>query len=190
MRLLERLGQNVAQRELEVLAVVLDGCVAEHRDHRSDGVLPHGALVTEAASERVQLGRRCALADAELDASVAEEVERRHTLGHASRMVGRELDDTVAEPDVLRALARCSQEHLGGRGVRVLLEEVVLDLPGVIEAETVCELDLLERLVKELVLAILVPRPRELVLVEDAELHLIASLFPVRFPAEPVMTSP
>ena len=57
----------------------------------------------------------------------------------------RELHDPVAEPDALGALARRGEEHLGGRGVRVLLEEVVLDLPDVVEAEPVGELDLLER---------------------------------------------
>ena len=34
-------GQHVAQREVEVLAVVLDAVVAEHRDQRPHGVLPH-----------------------------------------------------------------------------------------------------------------------------------------------------
>src|SRR5690606_18357688 len=48
---------------------------------------------------------------------------------------------------------------------------VVLDLPDVVEAELVRELDLLERVLEQPVLAVLVPRPWELVLVEDPELH-------------------
>jgi hypothetical protein len=47
---------------------------------------------------------------------------------------------------------------------------VVLHLPGVVEANAVGELDLLERVVQEAVLGALgVPGPRVLVLVEDAE---------------------
>ena len=77
----------------------------------------------------------------------------------------------MAEPDAGRALARRGQEDLGRRRVAVLLEEVVLDLPDVVVAETVGQLDLLERVLEEPVLAVLAPRPRQLVLVEDPELH-------------------
>ena len=45
---------------------------------------------------------------------------------------------------------RGGEEHLGRRGVRVLLEEVVLDLPHVLDAELVGELDLLERVLDQL----------------------------------------
>ena len=43
-------------------------------------------------------------------------------------------DDAVAEADVLGALAAGGEEHLGRRRVAVLLEEVVLDLPHVLDA--------------------------------------------------------
>ena len=59
----------------------------------------------------------------------------------------------------------------GARRVRVLLEEVVLDLPHGVEAELVGQLDLVEGVLDELPLGVLGPGPRQLVLVEDAELH-------------------
>ncbi len=77
----------------------------------------------------------------------------------------------MAEPDALGALAARSEEDLGRGRVRVLLEEVVLDLPGVVDAELVGELDLVERFLEEALLRALGPRPRKLVLVEDPELH-------------------
>ena len=77
----------------------------------------------------------------------------------------------MPETDALGALRRGREEHLGRRRVAVLLEEVVLDLPHVVDAERVGELDLLERVLDELVLGAFVPGPRKLVLVEDAELH-------------------
>src|SRR5690606_24789450 len=69
------------------------------------------------------------------------------------------------------ALAGGGEEDLGRRRVGVLLEEVVLDLPDVLDAEAVGVLDLVERVGDELLLAALGPRPRQLVLVEQAELH-------------------
>ena len=77
----------------------------------------------------------------------------------------------MAEPDVLRALAAGGQEDLGRGGVAVLLEEVVLDLPDVRDAQAVGQLHLLQRVLDEAVLAAGLPRPPHLVLVEDPELH-------------------
>ncbi len=53
----------------------------------------------------------------------------------------------------------------------VLLEEVVLDLPGIVDAQAIGQLHLIERVLEELELAARLPRPRELMLVEDAEFH-------------------
>src|SRR5262245_47302525 len=90
-------------------------------------------------------------------------------------MVGRKLDDAVAEADAPGALAGGAQEHLGRRGVRVLLQKVVLDNPGIVVSEPVGQLDLGERVLEDVVLALFGPRPRDLVLVEDAESHKLAS---------------
>ena len=58
----------------------------------------------------------------------------------------------------VRALAGGGEEHLGRRRVAVLLEEVVLDLPHVVDAEPVGELDLVERVLEQLVLVVGGPR--------------------------------
>ncbi len=123
--------------------------------------------------ESAELGLARRLARAELDPTVRDEVEHGDPLGRAGRMVelGRGLDDAVAETDVLRALAGRGEEDLGRRRVRVLLEEVVLDLPHVLDAEAVGQLDLVERVLDQRRSLSLVPRSRQLVLVEDAELH-------------------
>ena len=99
VRLLPRLGDDVAQREVEVLAVVLPALLPEHRHQAAHRVLPHVALVAEAAVERVQLGDAAALADAELDPTVAEQVERADPLGDPGRVVRRQLHDAVTEAD-------------------------------------------------------------------------------------------
>src|SRR5207237_5933175 len=87
------------------------------------------------------------------------------------RLIGGELHDAVAEPDALGALAGGTEEDFRRRGVRVLLEEVMLDFPGVVVAELVGELDLAERILQQLILALRAPRARQLMLVEDAEFH-------------------
>ena len=85
---------------------------------------------------------------------------------------GRQLHDPVAQADVLRALGGGRQEDLGRRGVRVLLQEVVLDLPDVVDAHPVGDLDLVEGVLEQLVLvALALPRTGVLMLVEDAEAH-------------------
>ena len=103
------------------------------------------------------------------------EVERRDALRDARRMVvAAAASSTMPCPRRIR-FVRCGaggEEHLGRRGVRVLLEEVVLDLPGVVDARagrrarparaprwTSCAR------------SPSLPRPRQLVLVEDPELH-------------------
>jgi hypothetical protein len=115
VRLLARLGQHVAEREVVVGAVVLGASVGEHRDDAAQTVLPPGALVLEVDAERVELGDARALAGAELDPTVAEQVERRDAGGHLGRVAGGQLDDAVAEPDVARTLAGRAQEHLRRR---------------------------------------------------------------------------
>src|SRR5207244_646352 len=51
------------------------------------------------------------------------------------------------------------------------LEEVVLHLPDAVEPDPVGQLDLLERVAHQALLAVLVPRPRQLVLVAQPEPH-------------------
>ena len=120
-----------------------------------------------------ELEPRRAFADAEVDPAVGDDVQRRQALGGARRMVvvRDHLADAVAEADGLGQRRGGGEEHLGRRGMGIFLEEVVLDLPGVVVAEPVGQRDLLERLVEQPVLVALVPGPRQLLLVEDAETH-------------------
>src|SRR5271166_4307633 len=55
--------------------------------------------------------------------------------------------------------------------MRILLEEVVFDLPGEIDADAVGELNLIERLAEQFQFVAVVPGTRQLVLVEDSEAH-------------------
>ena len=82
----------------------------------------------------------------------------------------------MTEPDVLGALGERRHHELGGRGVRVLLQEVVLDLEDVVEPELVGQLHLFEHLVVDPALVVRIPAVGaegfgELQLVEEAELH-------------------
>src|ERR1043166_5947497 len=173
VRLLQGLRHHVAQREMEVAAVVFAAAVLEHLQHRRDRVLPHVALVADGAAERLELGDAGALAHAELDAAVAQEIERGDALGDARRMAGGELDDAVAEPDAPGALAGGTEEHLGRGRVGIFLEEMMLDNPGVVVAVGVGEFELGERVLIELEFAVRPPRPRQLQLVEDSEFHIV-----------------
>ena len=171
MRLLQRLGHHVAERDVEVLAVMLRAALPEHREDRRHGLVEHVALVLHGAAERLELGDGGALAHAELAASVAQEIEHGDALGNARGVIGGELQDAVAEADAPGALAGGGEKRLRRGAVRVLLEEVVLHHPRVVVADPVGQLDLRQGIPIELVLPILGPGPRQLQLIEDAELH-------------------
>ena len=152
-----RLRHDVARRHRDVLAGVAGERRLGHAPQRDpQPFLPHLALLDRVDQEPAELGLRRRLAGAEVGAAVRHEVEHRDALGDAGRVVERRrrLHDAVPEPDALRALRRGGEEHLGRARVRVLLEEVVLDLPHVVDAERVGELDLLERVLDQLVLGV------------------------------------
>ena len=105
----------------------------------------------EADIEAAELHQRRAFAGAEFDAAVGDEIERRDALGDPRRVIvfRRHQADAVAETDVLGALRAGREKYFRRRGVRIFLEEMVLDFPGVIDAEPVGEFDLIERLLKQ-----------------------------------------
>jgi hypothetical protein len=86
-------------------------------------------------------------------------------------MVGRKLEDAVAEPDFFGALARRGEKGFRRRRVRIFLQEMVLDHPGVVVAEPVGGLELGQRVLIEPELVAVLPWARQLQLIEDAEFH-------------------
>ena len=55
--------------------------------------------------------------------------------------------------------------------MRIFLEEVMFDLPCVVKAQPVGQLDLFKSLVKKIALVALVPGPRQLEFMENSEAH-------------------
>ena len=77
----------------------------------------------------------------------------------------------MSEADAPRTLGRGGKEHLRGRRMRVFLEKVVLHLPGIVNAQAVRQLDLIQRVLEEAELGAGLPGTRQLVLIEDPEFH-------------------
>ncbi len=174
MRLLERLRDHVAARHREAGALV-PGVGVEHH-HVGDlrgGFERERAFLFGGDLEAAELEPGRPFADAELDASVRDEIEHPETFGRARRMVvARDhLPDAVPDPNRLRPRRRRREKHLGRRAMRVLFEKVVLDAPRVVEAQSIGERDLLQRLVHHALLRPLVPRLRHLQLVKHPESH-------------------
>ena len=176
MRLLHRLGHHIAARHLEEFA--LEAGIGVHHHHVGallDALLPHPALLDriEADIEAAELHQRRALAGAEFDAAVGDEVEGGDAFGDPRRVIvfRRHQADAVAEADVFGALRAGREEDLRRRRVRIFLEKMVLDFPCVVDPKLVGEFDLVERLLEQPLLVALVPRPRQLVLVENTEFH-------------------
>ena len=86
-------------------------------------------------------------------------------------MIGGELENAVAEPDVPGALARCREKGFRRRRMGIFLQKMVLHHPGVVIAEPVGGLELRQRVLVELELIALLPRARQLQLIEYPEFH-------------------
>ncbi len=173
VRILQRLRVHAPLRHRPVLALELVLVVGPAADDVAERLVPHLARLVRVDAEAFDLGARRRAAGAELDATVADEVEHRDALGGADRMVVRlgQQPHAVADAQVLGDRGDVPVQHLGVRAVRVLVEEVVLDGPERVEAHAVAELHLLDRVLVRLVLRPRVPRLRHRNLVEHRELH-------------------
>src|ERR1700693_5875144 len=85
--------------------------------------------------------------------------------------------DPVTDANLFRPLAGSRQENLRRGRMRVFFEEVMLDFPHVVDAELVRELDLVERVTKQLQLRTLFPRTRQLMLIKSSQLHFFSTYF-------------
>src|SRR5205823_6879159 len=110
-----------------------------------------------------ELRLRGRLPGPEVGPSTGDEVEHRDAFGDSRRMVERWwcLHDAMAEADAFGALRHRGEEHLRRARVAVLLEEVVLHFPHVMEAEGVGKRALLQRVADELGLRAVRPWPRQ-----------------------------
>ena len=171
MGLLAWLRDHVAQRKIKIFAVIFPTFLPEHWQRRAHRVFPHRALVAKAAVERVQFRHAGTFPEAEFDATAADEVECRHAFRDPRGMIGRQLHDAVAKADLLRALAGRGEKDFGRGGVGILFEKVVLDFPGVIEAQLVGQFNLVQRVVEQLIFAVREPGLGQLQFVENAEFH-------------------
>ena len=155
-----------------------------HLRQHAHELVPRLLGVVGVGPEAAELGPRRRPGGAELEPAARDLVEGRGPLGDADRMVhlGHAHDGAVADADALRLRRHRGQEHLGRRAVRVLLEEVVLDRPHVIEAELLGQPALLEGVHVHLVLGHLAQRPGHGQLEEDPEPHHVTLMAPSRRP--------
>src|SRR5260370_3435922 len=122
MRLLQWLGHDIAQWEVEISPVIFAAAIPEHRNDRAHRILPDRALFREIAVEGFELGDAGALAHAEFDAAAADQVECRNPLGDAGGVNGGQLHDAMRQAALLGALARPGEEDLESARARILLQ--------------------------------------------------------------------
>ena len=178
VRLLAGFGLHPAPGHRPVLPLKFVLVVRPAADDVLDGFLPHGPGVLGVDAEPLELHAGGAAARAEIDATVADEVEDGHRLRRAHRVVvglGHE-PHAVAESDALGPRGDGPVEHLGVGAVRVLLQEVVLHRPEGVPPVLVPGDRLLERVLVGAVLAVGVPRLGHRDLVEQGEFHRMSLL--------------
>ncbi len=173
VRLLQRLRVHAPRRHLPVLTVERVLVVGPDADDVLQRLVPHLARLVRVETEALDLGARRRAAGPELDPAVAHEVEHGDALGSTDRVVVRlrQQANAVADAQVLGHRRDVAVQHLGIRAVGVLVEEVMLHRPERVEAHTIAELHLLDRVLVRLVLARGRPRLRNGDLVEHRELH-------------------
>jgi hypothetical protein len=110
-----------------------------HPDDLREDLLEHRAGVDRVDPETSELGFGSRAADSEVVATLAHDVQDGPHLGGACGMVEGwwEQPDAVSDPDRLRVLGDGGQEDLGRGGQGIALQEVVLDLPDMVEPELV-----------------------------------------------------
>src|SRR6516165_6895724 len=172
--LLYWLGEHVASGHREVFAG--EARVGVHHHHIGDlfnGLPPHRTTLSRVYTKPFEFRPRCGFARPPVDSAAGDQVEGRYTLSDARGGVvsRRHQDDAMSEADAPRTLGRGGEEHLRGRRMRVFLKEVVLHLPGIVNAQAVRQLDLIQRVLEEAELGAGLPGTRQLVLIEDPEFH-------------------
>ena len=131
-----------------------------------------GRMRVDVVAEGAGLLLGAALAEADLEPAVGQDVERRAALGDLDRVVHlhRQADHAVADANALGGAGDVGQEGLRGAHVRVHREGGVLDGPDDVEAHLLGQQRLLTDLAKDLVIA-LAARIGGLGLVDQGESH-------------------
>ena len=136
VRVLERLGVDRTRRDVDQVRVIFEVALLPHlRDHIHRLVdLRRDQLHRRV--ERAGFLPRAALADAEMQPALAQQVKRGDALGHLDRMVHLEgqADDAVADMDSRGAPGDEGQEALRRGQMGILRQAVMLDRPDAIEA--------------------------------------------------------
>ena len=173
MRLLERLGDDIACRHLEAGTLPTEVVFGPHLGDHPNELVPRLLGVVGVGAEPAELGPRARSSGAQFQAAARDDVEGGGPLGDPDRVVhlGHAHHRAVAHPDALGLRGDRGQEDLGSGTVRIFLQEVVLHGPDVVEPQLVGHPALFERVVVRQPLVDPAERPRHRQLVEDPELH-------------------
>ena len=140
-----RIGAHLQPRlvQLEPVAVVGDFLAAQQRHQHVQRLVHHVALLGDRDAHHVGVRRERAGADPKHRPPAGHVVELVDPVGQHERVVVGQGRDPGAQPDVLGALGRRGDEHLGA-GDQLIGRRVVLADPGLVIAELVQPLDQLQ----------------------------------------------
>ncbi len=149
MRLLQRFRHQVSARHVKIRPAkpgIRTHC--QHVGGLFGRLAPHLGLFLRRDAEAFHLECRGQLAGAPVRPTVRYQVQRCNAFRHARGMIvfRRHQRNAVSETDAFGALGAGGEEDLRRRGMRVFLQEVMFDLPHVVDAKPVAELDLRQRI--------------------------------------------
>ena len=114
MRLLHRLRQNLAARDVVVRPVVGDFLLGPDARQDIGEFLPHAARVVQICPIRRQLVRIAGPAEADIDAPMAQDVESGHASCHVQWVMNRRQHHPNAEADTAGALTDRGKSEVRG----------------------------------------------------------------------------
>ena len=132
--------------------------------------------IAHLGEEGEDLVAACAAAGAELEPAFSDVIEHRHALGDLHGMVhlGERVEDPRADVDPLGGMGKVAGDDVVGRQVGVLVEEMVLGQPHVLEPGPIRSLHQLEVVHDHIVFGVgfvLAPRLGYEVLDEKPKFH-------------------
>ena len=183
MRLLHRLWQDLAARDLVVGPVIRDFLLGPDPRQYIGKFLPHAAGVAQVGPVRCQLVGVAGAAEPDIDAAMAQNVERRHALRDMQRVVNWREYYTDTKADGAGALADRRKRQVRSAVVRPHRTKVVLREPHAFKALFFGIGDLLQRFVDALRFTVRGPGFGDLDLVEQTNSHGHLSLYWLGSPA-------
>src|SRR5262245_53549659 len=136
MRFLKRLRQYTARRHLPELPLIGEFIRLPDLRQHADRFFPHGTGVARIYTQ-AGLFVGVGATGADFHPAIGELIDHDYAFGYTNGAMVGQNRHTETDPDALSALAECPKYDLWARRAREPGQEVVLDEPEIVEADSI-----------------------------------------------------